>query len=715
VLNNYSVLYPATFTPETDKIIKASYNWGTSGHIIFESDTKFNTIWASNNYTWLSPSIIEANWHGYNHILQFSPTFDSFLSIRKGDCAIARHTRHIQKDPFLSVLYPKVSSYELSNLDIICSKKHLLYMGTFLKEEYLAMLRLLLQTIIQYTNLEGIDILIITSHERKEAVQTIANDLNISLRTMIVENVIAARDASIAKLNIFDYEHIDDYGKILYLDTDMLTQKDLSPIFKLPIENRTYFVGEGTIEDDFHGSWFFDLTQMDRTIVGMNGGAFFFPNTPEIKTLFQICRDHIALHKNHSFPNPECFEQPYLNYHFIGSGYYNSTVLSEYIQLSLNNPTIKPNTSIIHFAGNQENVQNKIIRMKDYIESFLQESTTRVPGKYLVYACVFYNRDYTELLRLLIASTKFYSSLKGITFLVLTSKEIEPAIQDLAKSYEFPILTKTFDYTTIFQAACARLSIFDYEEIGSYEKILYLDTDILIKGSLTTLFDLPLENKLYGLESGSTDSINFGVQFFHPPIKTSGINSGTLLFPNSPIIQSLFQRIRSHVETYTKSGSAPPYSLDQPFINYHVIKDGLYENQILKPYVALFEGEGAPENESTAIVCHFSFPIGNFGHKCNRMKAYLNKCLNHFTIEDKLQIIDSLKGKRFSWHSGFIKFQENQVLLTTWGKGTYEFITADMVQCVWNNHYHILRFNGTSYFGVRTWPNDYVMVKGTLL
>jgi lipopolysaccharide biosynthesis glycosyltransferase len=656
--------------------------------------------------------MIEADWHGCNHILQFSPTFDSFLSIRKGDCAIARHTRHIQKDPFLSVLYPKVSSYELSNLDIICSKKHLLYMGVFLKEEYLAMLRLLLQTIIQYTNLEGIDILIITSHERKEAVQTIANDLNISLRTMIVENVIAARDASIAKLNIFDYEHIDDYGKILYLDTDMLTQKDLSPIFKLPIENRTYFVGEGTIEDDFHGSWFFDLTQMDRTIVGMNGGGFFFPNTPEIKTLFQICRDHIVLHKNQSFPKPECFEQPYLNYHFIRSGYYNSTVLSEYIQLSLHNPTIKPNTSIIHFAGNQENVQNKIIRMKDYIESFLQEPTTREPGKYLVYACVFYNKDYTELLRLLIASTKFYSSLKGITFLVLTSKEIEPAIQDLAKSYEFPILTKTFDYTTIFQAACARLSIFDYEEIGSYEKILYLDTDILIKGSLTTLFDLPLENKLYGLESGFTDSINFGVQFFHPPIKTSGINSGTLLFPNSPIIQSLFQRIRGHVETYTKSGSAPPYSLDQPFINYHAIKDGLYDNQILKPYVALFEGEGAPENENTAIVCHFSFPIGNFGHKCNRMKAYLNKCLNHFTIEDKFGIQNDLVKKRFSFGPGFIEFEDKNVLITTWGKGTYEYITQNTICVEWHRHFHIIQIKENRLFGLRTWPNDFVACIG---
>jgi hypothetical protein len=97
------------------------------------------------------------------------------------------------------------------------------------------------------------------------------------------------------------------------------------------------------------------------------------------------------------------------------------------------------------------------------------------------------------------------------------------------------------------------------------------------------------------------------------------------------------------------------------------------------------------------------------------MKTYFNRYLNHFTIEDKLKIVDILKGKRFSFANGFIEFQEKQGLLTKWGSGTYEFITENIVRCVWNNHYHVLRFTGTSYFGVRTWPNDYVMARGHLL
>ena len=348
--------------------------------------------------------------------------------------------------------------------------------------------------------------------------------------------------------------------------------------------------------------------------------------------------------------------------------------------------------------------------------AFAKEACLFQEKRNLTYMCVFYNKDYIKLLTLLFSSIRFYSpnSITTTDFLVLTSKDFEPLIQDLAVQVNIPIRTMTLEIITIFQAASARLSIFDYKQIQSYRKILYLDTDILVKGDLSTLFQLPLTDKVYALESGCTDSICFGVQFFKPPIKTAGFNSGTLLFPNSPTIQSLFERIRTHITTYTKSGLTPPYALDQPFINYHAIKDGLYENQTLKPYIALYEDNDVPTNEHTAIVCHFSFPIGNFAHKYTRMKTYFNRYLNHFTIEDKLKIVDVLKGKRFSWDTGFIEFQENQVLLTKWGKGTYEFITADMVRCVWNNHYHVLRFNGTTYFGVRTQPNDYVMVTGTL-
>jgi hypothetical protein len=321
---------------------------------------------------------------------------------------------------------------------------------------------------------------------------------------------------------------------------------------------------------------------------------------------------------------------------------------------------------------------------------------------------VFYNKDYFELLNLLLSSLQFYSFPLNYDILILTSEEFKPLVTAFAKQHGIPLLIHTIPVQTLFEAACARLCIFDYTNIHQYTKILYLDTDILIKGKLDTLFELPLEDKLYALESGTTESVNFGVQFFQPPRNVSGFNSGTLLFPNSPPLQTLFQYIQQHIQEYTKSGAPLPYALDQPFINYHAIKESLYDNQILKPYVGLFEGQDPPPQEASAIVCHFSFPIGNFGHKYNRMKAYFKKLLSLHTGK-----ICSIRGK-YTWDSGFIHFINDTDVHTKWGPGKYTSLDTHRACVIWNNHHHVIQFDEShnAYRATRTRPDDFLICSG---
>lgn len=907
-------------------------------------------------------------------------------------------------------------------------------MCVFHNRNYLKLLELLLASMKVFSRTENFlfDILVMTNPDFENEVRHISELVQIPVKIHLCDFK-TLHESSCARLYIHDYSEIDSYEKILYIDTDIIVQNDLTPLLSEPLEDKIYALSEGTIEHEYHGGWYFDFSKIDKNLPGMNGGILLFPNTPTIRTLMKECIQHIEGDKAANKPMPACLDQPFLNYHFVKADCYDVSLMTKYAMIYCINPPSPPSEpttiALCHFVWPIGNALHKLGRMKNHVthllnnynaiypaisqatilqeddfintsytwgtgqvefkeeaillttwgkgsyrllsescvevnwngcyhslffdatkkngisirkgdclivfhtlikkqiipddvwkyisiggwcgtayalaeteklresypfdwtissaegivdcvrnefanffpnpivqdkritqykafrgpyisfyhhdisEPTIQETFQRrinrfmrilqtakqicfvrfciisdykseleamkelvevikekspslqfkiffiiheqtktefhsqigeqiyvfkaklqnlsvltselkdifttildltktennlqpsqqpiihpsnslyfineipklketiQPGKYLVYACVFYNKNYTELLRLLIASIKFYSSLDGITFLVLTNKQIEPQIQELAKSYQFPILIKTFDYTTIFQAACARLSIFDYEGIDSYEKIMYLDTDIIVKGNLSTLFEFPLEDKLYGLESGFTDSINFGSQFFSPSQKTSGINSGTLLFPNSASMKALFQRIQEHIITFTKSGATPPYALDQPFINYHAIKDSIYDNQTLKPHVALFE-DGTPNNESTAIVCHFSFPIGNFEHKCNRMRAYLIKCLNNFTIEDKIAIQNNLIKKRFSFALGFIEFEDKNVLKTSWGKGTYEYITPNVVRVVWNNYHHILNIKDDTFFGIRTYPIDFIPCNG---
>lgn len=360
-----------------------------------------------------------------------------------------------------------------------------------------------------------------------------------------------------------------------------------------------------------------------------------------------------------------------------------------------------------HFWRNKENIPNHLWTVAKPIES---------RSKNLIYFCVFYNNDYFKLLDLLLSSMKFFSSLEGFDLVVLTSPDMEQSVHELCTKFQMNIHIMPCNFTTIFQAACARLYIFDYEHIGSYERILYLDTDIIIKADLTPLFAIELRDVLYGLEQGSIAMPNFGSQFFD--LKTinsgkTGLNSGTLLFKNCLAVRDLFSRIKGHIQAFTDSAATIPYTMDQPFINYHAIKSDLYDNKALNQYVSLYEGSDEVANYETSIVCHFSYPIGNFGHKHHRMKEFLIGLLEKSNSKKANQL--ALVGKSYSWSSyGYIAFKESCVLETKWGKGTYQILENGLVRAIWNNHYHILKFSDdySGYSSLRTGPRDLDLTSG---
>lgn len=356
-----------------------------------------------------------------------------------------------------------------------------------------------------------------------------------------------------------------------------------------------------------------------------------------------------------------------------------------------------------------------------------KEEIPRDPGyhksKNLVYCCVFYNKDYFKLLDLLLKSLKMYSPSENFDFLVITQKEFEPLVKEFGRKLGIDLKTFCLDFRTIFQAACARLFIFDYPELPGYEKLLYIDTDILIKAPLDPVFQIldGAKDVLYGIESGTIESPNFGAQFFNfnkIEKNLTGLNSGTLLFLNSETMKSLFQRIREHLEFFTQSGQQPPYCMDQPFINFHAIKDNLYDNQSLNPHVSLFENNETVDNYTTSSICHFSFPIGNFGHKYNRMCDFLDKTLNK---ETNSTTIYELIGRKYSWNQGYIKFMVNYKgiykLETTWGEGAFLVLNPSTVCAFWNNYDHILKFNEqfTEYISIRTNPKDFEFSRGSLI
>lgn len=333
-----------------------------------------------------------------------------------------------------------------------------------------------------------------------------------------------------------------------------------------------------------------------------------------------------------------------------------------------------------------------------------------VPTKNLLYFCVFHNRDYCRLARLLLTSMRLYSSTKSFDILVMTTEEFRKEFEDLGRELRISILVYTLPLKTMFEAACARLKIFDWDEIGTYKTILYVDTDIVVKGDLEPLFQIPTEDKLYAIQSGTIASRNFGRDFFKGwlDFSTTGFNSGTLLFRNSAPMRTLFAKIWTHAMEHAGS---PPACMDQPFLNYNAIKDGLHDNTALNPFVSLYEDNEIVTNEATSVLSHFSYPIGNYAHKFQRMIAYFLKGLSR-----KEETSMTPVGKTYSWgSSGSLTFGANE-LETTWGRGTYEVLGEGRVKASWNGYEHYLTFlnEGAEYVSVRMKPDDYGVVFGKL-
>ena len=63
-----------------------TYSWGI-GHITFNTPPLLSTSFGKGDYKVLDTYSVEANWHGYSHILTFNKSYTEYTSCRKSDSA----------------------------------------------------------------------------------------------------------------------------------------------------------------------------------------------------------------------------------------------------------------------------------------------------------------------------------------------------------------------------------------------------------------------------------------------------------------------------------------------------------------------------------------------------------------------------------------------------------------------------------------------------
>lgn len=252
-----------------------------------------------------------------------------------------------------------------------------------------------------------------------------------------------------------------------------------------------------------------------------------------------------------------------------------------------------------------------------------------------IFVCVFHQEKYVEMFYLFLESLFIYGNIGNNTqILVYTSTEFMNKIKQSHLYVEDIIKFEINDtYNNLDKSCKSRLDLFNLSTVNNYEKILYLDTDILVKDDIQKVFEVCKEDKLYVVEEGDIgNQLDYwGKSLFGDEVNNytdkTAFSSGVLLFNHCDKMKDLFNKIKEDMINRPHH-----FFHDQPYFIYNAFKYNLYDNKTLKTL--------AVNNDyniySNYILHHFPGGPGEYSDKMKHMTTFLNK-LKEFTILHKIE------------------------------------------------------------------------------
>jgi hypothetical protein len=185
------------------------------------------------------------------------------------------------------------------------------------------------------------------------------------------------------KLKIFQYPAIDQYEKVMFLDSDVLAHTSLIPYFeKIVRPGYLYCYSESTNpEDNAMEYWSFntytaaEIARFVReNILPFNAGTFAFINCDAMKEHFNHILRMVSTHRGEFF-----YEQSFMNVYFNRINMTDRTVFTDDTYMMHNIPDtvelIAYPGKLIHFAGGPSEGDKKIVKMRKYSRSFLGDTS----------------------------------------------------------------------------------------------------------------------------------------------------------------------------------------------------------------------------------------------------------------------------------------------------------------------------------------------------
>jgi lipopolysaccharide biosynthesis glycosyltransferase len=260
-------------------------------------------------------------------------------------------------------------------------------------------------------------------------------------------------------------------------------------------------------------------------------------------------------------------------------------------------------------------------------------------SKNLVYFTVGYNIEFLDLLDLSIKSMKLFE--KDIDIFIICDEIFVEKCNIYFNGNKNIKILPIENSKSKQHASMHKLNIFDYD-ISNYEKVLFVDCDILFHTEITeSIFKNIISNKLY-VYTEFTDlswhtQLYFSLKTYTPSqleyFKQNQIyvfNAGLFGFVNTPEMKNHFSKIRSII-----SNHKGPFFYEQSFMNYYFNLNNQTDRLLLttKNYEMF---HSTPENIKSNKVfknklIHFCGADTGASTKLDRMQKYFNNNLLSIT------------------------------------------------------------------------------------
>jgi hypothetical protein len=245
-------------------------------------------------------------------------------------------------------------------------------------------------------------------------------------------------------------------------------------------------------------------------------------------------------------------------------------------------------------------------------------------SKTLAYFTFGFNSSYIDILKLAIKSLKYFHP--EIDILIICDEKFIPLC-----SSTFPgiRIEKCTNSTSPEMASTHKLNIFDYD-LSGYDKIMYIDSDMLLHGKIDSILDNITNPDLLYVYAESDDFNNhktlwWSLNNYTPEqlefFKTNNIlvfNAGLFIFLNSDFMKTHFSNIRLFINSYRG-----PFFYEQSFMNvYFNLKNKTNTSVINTTNYAMMPKDNI--NYSNKII-HFAGSPGISGPKIARMTKYITR------------------------------------------------------------------------------------------